>query len=30
MKAGNIKPNDNGYKNRMENLKQSQEVKPIK
>jgi len=30
MKAGNIKPNDNGYKSRMENLKQSQEVKPTK
>ena len=30
MKAGNIKPNDSIYKNKMEMLKQNQEVKPIK
>ncbi len=30
MKAGNIKPNDSAYKNKMEGLKQSQEVKPNK
>jgi len=28
MKAGNINPNDNGFKNRMESLKQAQETKP--
>jgi len=30
MKAGNIKPNDSAYKNKMEILKQNQEIKPIK
>ncbi|MFZ4401711.1 MAG: tetratricopeptide repeat protein [Bacteroidales bacterium] len=30
MKAGNIKPNDSLYKNKMESLKQSQEIKPVK
>ena len=30
MKAGNIKPNDSAYKNKMESLKQNQETKPTK